>query len=145
MKHLILMNGICVWHEPFENKYSSSMFYYIFRNRLIDNAVRNIRYSKEEFLEEFKEQYFRELFTLRYKNAELLMDGVKDFLKGPEWLMDQDGEKLNQDIMSRCYKLQNVNDLTLVFSRAIFDPHIATSGPFKKVRFAPSSLQKVFF
>mgnify|MGYP006976954123 FL=1 len=23
MKHLILMNGICVWHEPFENKYSS--------------------------------------------------------------------------------------------------------------------------
>lgn len=121
MKHLILMNGICVWHEPFENKYSSSMFYYIFRNRLIDNAVRNIRYSKEEFLEEFKEQYFRELFTLRYKNAELLMDGVKDFLKGPEWLMDQDGEKLNQDIMSRCYKLQNVNDLTLVFDYPEYD------------------------
>ena len=115
MKHLILMNGVCVWHEPFENKYSSSMFYYIFRNRLIDNAVRNIKYSKEEFLKEFREQYFRELFTLRYKNAQLLLDGVKDFLKGPEWLMNQDGEKLNQDIMSRCYKLQNVNDLNLVF------------------------------
>ena len=115
MKYLILMNGICVWHEPFENKYSSSMFYYIFRNRLIDNAVRNIEYTKEEFLKEFKGQYFRELFTLRYKNAQLLMDGVKDFLKGPEWLMNQDGEKLNQDIMSRCYKLTNVNDLNLVF------------------------------
>ena len=115
MKRLILMNGICVWHEPFENKYSSSMFYYIFRNRLIDNAVRDIEYTKEEFLQEFKNQYFRELFTLRYKNAQLLMDGVNDFLKGPEWLMSQDGEKLNQDIMSRCYKLQNVNDLTLVF------------------------------
>ena len=115
MKYLILMNGICVWHEPFENKYSSSMFYYIFRNRLIDNAVRNIEYTKEEFLKEFKGQYFRELFTLRYKNAQLLMDGVKDFLKGPEWLINQDGEKLNQDIMSRCYKLTNVNDLNLVF------------------------------
>lgn len=29
MKHLILMNGICVWHEPFENKYSSFLEYYI--------------------------------------------------------------------------------------------------------------------
>ena len=34
MKNLILMNGICVWHEPFEFKYSSSMYYYIFRNTL---------------------------------------------------------------------------------------------------------------
>ena len=35
--------------------------------------------------------------------------------------MDQDGEKLNQDIMSRCYKLQNVNDLTLVFDYPEYD------------------------
>ena len=49
------------------------------------------------------------------------MDGVKDLHKGPEWLMDQDGEKLNQDIMSRCYKLQNVNDLTLVFDYPEYD------------------------
>ena len=49
MKNLILMNGICVWHEPFENKYSSSMFYYIMRNRLIDNAVSGISFPMEEF------------------------------------------------------------------------------------------------
>lgn len=124
MKHLILMNGVCVWHEPFENKYSSSLFYYIFRNRLIDNAVRNIEYSKVEFLEEFREQYFREVFTLRYKNAQLLLDGVKDFLKGPEWLINQDGEKLHQEIMSRCYKLQNVNDLKLAFCYSQYEQMI---------------------
>ena len=33
-----LMNGICVWHEPFENKYSSFLEYYIIRNRLVDNT-----------------------------------------------------------------------------------------------------------
>lgn len=38
MKTLILMNGICVWHEPFENKYSSFLEYYIMRNQLIDNS-----------------------------------------------------------------------------------------------------------
>ena len=39
MKQLILMNGICVWHEPFENKYSSFLEYYIIRNQLITNAL----------------------------------------------------------------------------------------------------------
>ena len=40
LKNLILMNGICVWHEPFENKYSSSMYYYIFRNSgIIDSDI----------------------------------------------------------------------------------------------------------
>lgn len=115
MKHLVLMNGICVWHEPFENKYSSSMYYYIFRNRLIDNAVRGIEYSKEKFLADFKEQYFREVFTLRYKNAQLLLDGVYDFLKGPEWLMEQDGEELNMSIMSKGYKFSDLNDLSIPF------------------------------
>lgn len=115
MKHLILMNGICVWHEPFENKYSSSMYYYIFRNRLIDNAVRGIEYSKEKFLEDFKEQYFREIFTLRYKNAQLLLNGVQDFLKGPEWLMEQDGEELNMSVMNAGYKFSDLNELTIPF------------------------------
>lgn len=115
MKHLILMNGICVWHEPFENKYSSSMYYYIFRNRLIDNAVRDIDYSKESFLSEFKDQYFREVFTLRYKNAQLLLDGVYDFLKGPEWLMSQNGDELNMDVMSRGYKFTDLNNLSIPF------------------------------
>ena len=115
MKHLILMNGICVWHEPFENKYSSSMYYYIFRNRLIDNAVRGIEYSKERFMADFKEQYFREIFTLRYKNAQLLLNGAQDFLKGPEWLMKQDGEELNMSIMKAGYKLVDLNELTIPF------------------------------
>lgn len=115
MRHLVLMNGICVWHEPFENKYSSSMYYYIFRNRLIDNAVRGIEYSKEQFLADFREQYFREIFTLRYKNAQLLLNGVLDFLKGPEWLMNQDGEELNMTIMKVGYKFSDLNELTIPF------------------------------
>lgn len=115
-KRLILMNGICVWHEPFEFKYSSSMFYYIFRNRLIDNSVRGIEYSEEMFLSEFKEQFMIELFSLRYKNAKLLIDGVNDFLSGIDWLLKQDGEELNKKIMSNGYKMQSVNELSIPFS-----------------------------
>lgn len=121
MKHLILMNGICVWHEPFEFKYSSSMFYYIFRNRLIDNAIHSQPYPKKEFLKEFREQFQREVFTLRYKNAHLLLDGINDFLKGIDWLAEQDGERLNQTIMARGYKLQPTETLSVPFSYPAYE------------------------
>lgn len=116
MKHLILMNGICVWHEPFEYKYSSSMFYYIFRNRLIDNATNHKFYSEKELLADFKEQFFRELFTLRYKNAQLLLDGVNDFLKGVDFLKATDGEALNKKIMEQGYRLSELDELQFPFS-----------------------------
>ncbi len=111
MKHLILMNGICVWHEPFENKYSSFLYYYILRNRLIDNALHNMNMAKMAFITELEKQVNDELRIYRYRNAELLMRGVEDFFKGAEWLSHQDGEKLHQEIMKSGYKLQYLEDL----------------------------------
>lgn len=124
MKYLILMNGICVWHEPFEFKYSSSMYYYIMRNRLIDNAIHQLPYSQKEFIRDFKEQFFRELFTLRYKNAWLLLDGVNDFYKGIDWLKGQDGEQLNQKIIEKGYKLQYVDELSISFDFSKYEQTI---------------------
>ena len=111
MKHLILMNGICVWHEPFEFKYSSFLYYYILRNRLIDNALHNMVLPKKEFADILWTQVMNELRLYRYKNAELLMRGVEDFFKGVDWLSKQDGEKLHQEIMKNGYKLQYLEDM----------------------------------
>lgn len=111
IKHLILMNGICVWHEPFEFKYSSFLYYYILRNRLIDNALHNMVLPKNEFIKILWTQVMDELRLYRYKNAELLMRGVEDFFKGVKWLAEQDGEKLHKDIMNSGYKLQYLEDM----------------------------------
>ncbi len=111
MKHLILMNGICVWHEPFENKYSSFLYYYILRNRLIDNALHNMVLPKKEFISILRSQVMDELRLYRYKNAELLMDGVEDFFKGVDWLRKQDGEALHQSVMKKGYKMQYIEDM----------------------------------
>lgn len=110
MKHLILMNGICVWHEPFENKYSSFLYYYILRNRLIDNSLHNMAMSKADVKELIRRSVTEQLWIYRYKNADLLMDGVEDFLKGVDWLSSQDGEKLHQSVMAKGYKLQYPED-----------------------------------
>ncbi|MBE6842200.1 MAG: glycosyltransferase family 2 protein [Ruminococcus sp.] len=111
MKHLILMNGICVWHEAFENKYSSFLYYYILRNRLIDNSLHNMVMPKGEFINLLKTQVMDEVRLYRYKNAHLLMKGVEDFFKGASWLQSQDGEKLHKEIMSEGYKLQYIDDM----------------------------------
>lgn len=121
MSRLILINGICVWHEPFEFKYSSSLYYYIFRNRLINNAVHSLPYDKREFLKEFRVDFLKEIFTLRYKNAWLLLKGANDFLEGIDWLKEKDGEELNTWVMDHGYKLQYIDELDIRFSYPVYE------------------------
>lgn len=80
-RQLMTLNGICVWHEPFESKYSSITYYYILRN-----------------------QVFGEINRYRYKNAILLIRGVRDFLKGIDWLKETDAEALHKEVMAAGYK-----------------------------------------
>ena len=134
LKNLILMNGICVWHEPFENKYASSMYYYIFRNRLIDNSIHNMKYKRKHFVRDLSEQVKREIILYRYKNADLLMDGVNDFFNGIDWLMAQDGEALHKNIMGRGYKLQDINDLPVPFSYPAYEQSCRMPEPSRRSR-----------
>jgi len=112
MKHLFLCNGICVWHESFENKYSSSLYYYILRNLLYDNSLHFPNYSKKAFLKRLYSQVARELVCYRYKNVDLLFRGVEDFYKGVDFLKETDGEKLNFEVMNAGYKGIPIDQIT---------------------------------
>lgn len=115
MKHLIMMNGICVWHEPFENKYSSFLEYYIIRNQLIVNAFHCPEYGAGQLNREMFSHCLREITYYRYKNVELYLQGIQDFLKGPQWLAKQDGEALHRKVMDAGYKAQDVDSLDMGF------------------------------
>ena len=144
-KRLILMNGICVWHEPFEDKYSSSLFYYIFRNRLIDNAVRGIKYKKREFLRELRRQVMTEILCMRYVNAYLLIRGVKDFLLGVDWLKAQDGEALHRDILNMSYKLKYIEELDFTFSYPKYEQTCAAAEKRGAVALIKRALKRLSF
>jgi GT2 family glycosyltransferase len=118
MKHLILLNGICVWHEPFEYKNLSSFYYYWYRNWLINNGVRgNIHpYAKKIFWNELQGRVIQESFTMRYKNAKLLLRAVEDFLKGISWFKEQDPEILNRNIIENGYALAPLDGLEVPFN-----------------------------
>ena len=116
MKKLILMNGICVWHEPFENKYSSALYYYILRNQFIDNALHCPEYNKRTAKRQLLGSIAREIIYYRYKNVDLILKGVRDYLKGIDFLLHSDGEALHKEIMAAGYKARPVKELDMPFS-----------------------------
>lgn len=121
MKNLILMNGICVWHEPFENKYSSFLEYYIIRNQLIDNAFHCPWYGKKQLKKTMVRHCLDEIVYYRYKNVDLYLRGIEDFFKGPQWLMQQDSEKLHQEIMGAGYRGQDLETLDMPFYYSTYE------------------------
>lgn len=132
IENLILLNGICVWHEPFEKKYSSSVYYYSLRNRLIINSIHGIGYTKKRLIKEYLKQWSREMTCYRYKNASLLSKSVEDFLRGITWLENKDGEVLHNEIMSLGYKLESISDIrfNFLYREFIKDPNNKESYPW---------------
>ena len=131
IKQLALMNGICVWHEAFENKYSSFLQYYILRNLLYDNALHFPEYTARKFLRRLYKSVARELVYYRYKNIDLIFRGVNDFFKGVEFLKTTDGEALHKEIMEAGYKAVPVSQLKgAAYHATIYDASINQSENF---------------
>ncbi len=118
IRHLALLNGVCVWHEVFENKYASYLKYYILRNLLYDNAIHFPDYSLKSFLVRLYGEALREILYYRYKNVELLCRGVDDFYRGVKFLKKTDGEKLHKEILAAGYQAVPADQLTCAAYRA---------------------------
>lgn len=108
-KGIISMNGICVWHEPFENKFVPFVCYYHARNLHIVNALHHPEYGKKHMLDYTYNEIRRELYFMRYKIADLYLRAAEDFLKGIDWLKNTDTAKLHREIMQTGYKMQDVD------------------------------------
>jgi len=128
MKNLILLNGVCVWHEPFENKYSSALNYYIVRNLLIDNAIHWLDFDKKEAKKYVQKLVDYELKLYRYKNVELICKGVEDFLRGPEFLLNIDAEKNHKVIITDAYQFVDIGKLSLPLRISDYSNY-AKTGP----------------
>lgn len=88
--HVISLNGISVWHEAFDKKYSTLMEdYFMFRNSLVVNAIHDIGDLKLNLIFLLR-RFAHEIFRYDYKGAELLLDGVDRFLEGPAFFQNID-------------------------------------------------------
>lgn len=123
-KKFITLNGICVWHEAFEYKYATYLEYYYFRNMCIMNARHRLSMTPKRLTAEVWKRTRTALLRYRYKEAELSLLGVQHYLKGIDWLKNQDGEKLNGQIMQLGYKKEPVENIDFVFTHGTYERNL---------------------
>lgn len=86
------MNGICVWHEGFGGRFRAAVDCYQYvRNYLVMIAC-NGKSSDKLFMMRTERNLRIYLRTMAYETAELIVSGLEDYLKGPEFLMHANGE-----------------------------------------------------
>lgn len=154
----ISLNGIAVWHEAFENKYSTLMEnYFMFRNNLVVNCIHHTG-DKKMALKFLLRRFAHDIFCYDYSGAELLLDGVECFLKGPDFFktvntikdlkkhgikeikMRPIGEIANEDMIYEhyCADLDKVkeNRLIKLIRFATWNGHLVPSCFFSSKSFA---------
>lgn len=145
MKNLIILNGIGVWHEPFDNtKYSPTQWYYILRNQLIAGSTNNF-IDKKSLIKCLRLNVLREIFWYRYKNAGLILRGALDYLKGPHWLLSSDSEALHGDITAAAYRMQPVADLGIPFDETAHAASVRPKGFRRDSRLKLLTINGLFF
>ena len=89
----ITMNGICIWHVGFAGKFNAAMeLYQVHRNSFIIQAASGIC-QDIDFMKRLKTLFWKEITRFAYNNAEQILDSIDDFLKGPKFLKNLNGEE----------------------------------------------------
>lgn len=79
------MNGLCVWHMPFQVRYNAAVErYQTTRNTMVAQAVTGMA-PRSDFLKELHNNIRLELKKFNYADAALTLDAFEDYLRGPEW------------------------------------------------------------
>lgn len=134
---IILLNGVNVWHESFETKYSSANEYYSVRNYLIAATLLRGGIRGEDAAKYVRRNFVRYLYNYKYDEAELTLLAVKDFLRGPEFLRETDFEKKNKEIMAKNRKMIPAEEFPVKFDKQLYERCMA--APVRRAR-----LKKLF-
>ncbi len=89
----ITMGGICVWHMGFEYKSSEAMQYQTIRNYLIVRAIRKDLQCIDFYSHYLHLAYFA-MMKFDYNGMRLILKAIDDYLKGPAFLENADGEEI---------------------------------------------------
>ena len=91
---IMSMNGIGIWHMGFFNKYNIAIdIYQQCRNTLIGQAIGTFGDDIQAYTY-VKKYYLMEILRFNYNGAQMVVEALEDYLKGPEWLQQDLGEQL---------------------------------------------------
>ncbi|MCM1184341.1 MAG: glycosyltransferase [Roseburia sp.] len=107
---IITMNGIAIRHPVAENKRLSANEYYNLRNMLIINAGYAPEYSARQLRKKMFTNLLTALLRYRYKDMHLVYRALRDFCKGPDWLLGLDAAAYHKAIRESGYWLEDMRD-----------------------------------
>ncbi len=81
------MPGIAVWHEPFYLKLGGWQLYYETRNLLVAAALHQ-PFGRLGVARRIGRRLITHLLTYRYYSTALILQGVRDFLDGPDVMLE---------------------------------------------------------
>ncbi len=113
LKSLILINGINVWHESFESKYSAPNEYYTVRNYLVSASVHGVKVSKERILALLNGYFKHYVCNYKYLEIKHFCNAINDFVKGVDYFKSIDLAELHKKIAPENYKMVSATELQL--------------------------------
>lgn len=108
---MITLNGISIRHESYDTKLSQATEYYDVRNMGIVESIHNPHFNKKLIRKSLIRCIGGNALRCRYKYAMLNILGVMDFLKGADWLLEQDCQMLHKEISAWTYKMEKKEKL----------------------------------
>lgn len=110
--HLITLNGVCVWHEPFYKKYSIvNEYYYLVRNTLVINALYLKEMTAKQNIKYLYKKVKENILKYDYDAVELVLQAAEDYLKGTDFFKETDAEKFNKNMMKKNHTMEPINQL----------------------------------
>lgn len=107
----ITLNGIGIWHEPYENKMPGVLEYYDLRNLAIVNIVHYPDYTPLELKKMICKWVSGNIARYRYQYVDLNLKGIEDFCRGYEAFKEQDPILLHQELRDMDYKQEQIECL----------------------------------
>jgi len=129
---IIAMSGICLWHEPFEYRFSSSSQYYEIRNEMIVNALHWPDWGFKQAREVLRYSVKVNIGRYRYSDCKLAFKAMEDFCRGPEFLLNTDGEALHKEVMMIGDRFQPLKELPVRFDENEYIKSQRQEKPAKK-------------
>lgn len=108
---VVFLNGVGVWHRGAELAFPGANIYYDTRNNLIEIALHQSTKCNKTAKKIMFRTIASAILRLKYKDALLAYRGLTDFLKGPQWLWEQQPDLLNSTIRSMTYQMQPIEQI----------------------------------
>lgn len=90
----MVMSGICVWHDHFVGRFRASVDSYQYARNLLVLSTIHEQVSFNTFMMRYWRVLRILLRSMNYDAAELWLDALEDYLRGPDWLANVDGAEV---------------------------------------------------